>query len=397
MSRQTTKPAARMLAAGVVSLLIAVAGGCELAVPGDVPSFMCTPNYPGDCPSGQSCSSVTHTCVKAGSDDGGGMMDGNEASGDDGDANGMDGDDTVETGDDISRFETGPDGDGIGPCNTTGCACSKNSQCASGLCADKQAVTQNIYNKAGMMTFCTKPCCTSADCDAGTVCFATSAGGNYCVDPSWVGRSAPSGTNNHGGDTCVNDGDCRSGLCDKTGGMCLDTCCSTGSGGSECSAATDCAFSKFPGVGFDTGYTAWCQPPVGNAANGASCTNDPTICRSGLCTCDDQNCFTSHCHDACRNTPDCGSGQSCTYIQLFDNMMNVIGVISACNPKGSGTGTQGMTCSMDTDCATQDCSMANGCTDVCFTDADCGGAWHCLPETVTLKTGGSYEVLDCQP
>jgi hypothetical protein len=384
-----------MLAAFMFALVASVAAGCELAVPGDVPAFECDSNFPNSstCPPGQSCSPLTHKCAAPTvGDDSGQMVDAAEAS-DDGEAMAEAGDGPVETGDDVSRFEAG-DADGSGPCNKIGCGCSKASDCASGLCADKQAVTIDIYNKAGMMNFCTKPCCTSNDCDPGTVCFGTATGGNYCVDPSWLGRSTPSASNTKGGDGCQTDSDCRSGLCDTM--FCADTCCSTVSEASQCNAADDCNYSTFQGRGFDVHFTASCGAPVGNGGNGATCPNGPTDCISDLCTCDTMTCNTSHCHDACRNSPDCGSGQSCVYIQLTDSMMNFLGVVTACMPKGSGTGTQGTQCSLDTDCATSFCSPSNVCTDVCYVDADCSGGWRCLPELVTLKTGGSYEVLDCQ-
>ena len=82
--------------------------------------------------------------------------------------------------------------------------------------AGELTVSTPLYMANNSTNFCTKPCCTTADCDSSTVCFATGAGGNYCVNPTWIGRTATFGTAT-GGAACKVDSDCRSGLCAASG------------------------------------------------------------------------------------------------------------------------------------------------------------------------------------
>src|ERR1019366_1307700 len=80
---------------------------------------------------------------------------------------------------------------GDGGCKGTGtlCPCNNASDCSTGVCALSETVGAQLYTAAGNASFCTTPCCTSIDCAAGTVCFASGVGGNYCVNPAWLGRS----------------------------------------------------------------------------------------------------------------------------------------------------------------------------------------------------------------
>src|SRR6516162_4307360 len=71
------------------------------------------------------------------------------------------------------------------------CSCVNAMDCASRVCALSVDVGPTLFQAAGSNQFCTQACCTSVDCPAGTVCFASGEGGQYCVDPAWLGRATP--------------------------------------------------------------------------------------------------------------------------------------------------------------------------------------------------------------
>jgi hypothetical protein len=269
------------------------------------------------------------------------------------------------------------------PCTGTLCACNNASDCASHICAQSLTVGTSLYAAANNKNFCTQACCTSADCAAGTVCFASGQGGNYCVNPSWIGRAVPGA--GPGGASCSNGGQCRSGLC--SGGACADTCCSLAASASECSGLK-CTFGVFPGAsGIDAHFTARCGPARGSYATGLSCSGDDQ-CQGGLCV-NDGSGAGPYCTNPCRTDADCGSGGACLIgAQGID-------LYFACFPS-NGLGTQGSSCTTDSQCAGYWCGTGNKCTDVCVTDADCITGWRCTPQPDNLPTG-EYLVLGCGP
>jgi len=405
MARGPGHSARSVATAALASALMAVlaaSGGCEVMVGRDVPAFACDQG-PDVCPDNEVCDVSTHQCVvrcdligcKDGlqCDPGTHLCTTGVVASDGGDgATKADGNDAAMAGDDADasmRDQVSPPDTGMdsSACRGVGCPCSGPSDCDSRICADTSTVPSALYSAAGH-SFCTRPCCTSADCDSGSVCFADSSastGGNYCVLPAWLGRSTILG-GNPGGASCGSGSDCRSGLC--AGSACADTCCSTNGSSTECGGGTECRFASFPGAtGFDKGYVASCGSG-GSGQNGSSC-NGNSDCQSELC---DSN-FNGTCRNACRNTADCGGGSvSCAYVSTMGNNA----VIAACFP-GGGNASEGQSCSSDGQCQSQFCDpVARECTDVCFTDADCTKpGWRCRPEQVTLQAGGSYTVLAC--
>jgi hypothetical protein len=269
-------------------------------------------------------------------------------------------------------------------CTGLACACTLGTDCATNICATKVMVTAAAYTAAGNTGFCTKPCCSSADCDAKTVCFATAAGGNFCVRPEWLGRSSQLGEG-PGGASCVADTDCRSALC--VGSTCQDVCCSSAQVASECAVGQSCVFGTFPGRSFDKRYVAYCAPPAGTAASGAACGGS-TMCATGLCATVDYKC-----HDACRNSGDCGSPTvECGY--AIPNLSTPgSSLVSACSA-ALGPGAQGAPCTNNNGCQSGFCdATSKQCTDVCYGDTDCTFAgWRCRPELL-LPT--PYSVLAC--
>jgi hypothetical protein len=235
---------------------------------------------------------------------------------------------------------------------------------------------------------CVQPCCTSADCagdggaGGGYVCFATGAGGNYCVPPEWVpGRSAIGGSG--GGANCADGGECRSGLCQA--GVCADTCCSSHSQQFECAPNSICRFNNFPGSGFDTHYTARCMPMPGGgqgATTGGNGCNSNSDCRSNLCVTSGN---TATCRDACRNSADCFTSTTgmrsptltCQYSQPQGAGQDIV---PSCAPVQNGGFNGG--------------GAADG--GICFMKADCqvtGGA-YCEPAPTRVGQT-TYSALTC--
>ncbi len=343
------------LASGLA--IAALFAACEVAVPDDVGAVTCVPRA-GACPEGQQCDPATHTCVAAG---GVALGDGGEAG-----------------------LSPPPKG-----CSNEGCQCSASTDCNSGLCGDA-TVTSAVSKAAAMTSFCTSPCCTSADCEAPAVCLANGSGENYCVLPQWLGRSPTVGAV-LGGASCGGDSDCRSGLC--AGGVCTDVCCSTAQSASECASGTSCQFRTFPGrVAADSVFVASCAPAGGSAPTGTSCSSGAT-CLSGLCAPD------RACHDACRNTSDCKDpALECGY--AFPGF-NVAQIVSVCE-SSLGTAThapQGATCQDNYGCQSGFCdAMSKQCTDVCYADADCTPpGWRCRADVTLSFNMHTYSVFACGP
>jgi hypothetical protein len=267
------------------------------------------------------------------------------------------------------------------PCTGTLCACDNASSCASGLCALSITVGAPLFNAAGGNPFCSKPCCTSANCDDGTVCYGSGQGGNYCVDPKWLGRSAPG--SGRGGAPCSSGADCRSGLC--TAAMtCADACCSF-PGTAECAPGSQCAFGNFPGaVSLDTHFTGLCGPPGGAGAYDAPCGGNGD-CAGGLCY---QQGSGGNCTRPCATSDECGSGNGC-----FGEAQGS-DIYFACFP-WSATAETGASCSNDDQCRGDWCGSNSQCSNVCLTDSGCPAGWHCLPQLDQVPGLGSYVILVC--
>ena len=405
--RRSRSIALRSIAASAVAgawLAVAIgSGGCEVAVGSAIPAFACVPGN-DVCPNGQVCNPSTNQCItscmssgcKAGTCDpqsgvcvtaDSGMIV--EAS--PGDTNVMESAaDTMQQADTfVPPVDTGTTE--MTTCRSLGCPCSGAAACDSQICADSLTVTPGLYAAAGSTNFCTQGCCTSADCDANTVCFATGQGGSYCVNPTWLTRGSAVGAG-QGGATCATGRDCRSALCDTGAGKCLDTCCSSIGASSACTGGETCQFSAFPGAAaFDKAYSAFCAPPPGTHGDGTTC-NGNSDCQANLCATAGGPGNT--CHGACRGASDCGSGESCAYVLPPGQVTSPMPIVASCFAS-TGTLTQGTTCNPANDMCQGFCDPNTmTCTGVCFANADCASG-RCRPETVAVSGGGSYSVLCC--
>jgi hypothetical protein len=436
---QILRLCARHAAATVVLLsalaTIAGAAACSFIISADLPTFTCVAGEAYVCPSGQVCSPNTSTCVPECTPDSCGA--GECVSGlcvalmADGGTDGTMGDDGLAVDHDAQAAadadamgDAGTRGnDGEVPCTGSGfgCKCTTTASCPPEFaCVDKLAVTADIWNACidagggggwdgGSGGVCMKPCCTSGDCDMGdggmgdSVCFATGAGGNYCVPPGWLGDRSTIGTN-VGGGACGGDaGACRSGLCLSGSNVCADTCCSNHSQTYECAANVDCRFDPFPGTGFDTHEAAQCMagpPSAGRCQMNADCRSN--LCFGAMPDSGFMNSGT--CQDACRNSIDCTPtgmmrSQTCSYVQ--PNFPMSTELVAACTQQGFGQGDggagDGSQCRVSADCARGSCVQSNGqgvCITACFGDMDCPQNERCRPQAVQLL-GAPHSVLAC--
>ncbi|MDP9034626.1 MAG: hypothetical protein M3O50_07440 [Myxococcota bacterium] len=416
---------AHALARALSAAILFGSGACELAVRDAIPLFLCEPGS-GTCPTSQVCAPSTHRCVPTSQActvggcparmqcDNGTLacvpaeasvvaVDG--SSGDDATMGEDEGEGSLADVSGAFTDATAP-GDELAPLDAAapeaaarchggiGCGCSVSRDCNSGLCVNQPgAVTRDIWNASRRHAFCSETCCTSADCDPGSVCFATGVGGNYCVPAGWLGDRAAAPGVKAGGEECVQESECRSGLCAM--GACADTCCS-GRAGNQCGPGSACRFGDFQGANFDSHHTARCaSPTVGGSANAVDCTSNGA-CRSNLCVGPGGN-FPS-CHDACRGAGDCsGQNQVCSYIAAGNTTGDVF---AACVTAGAPVNgqQQGMACRSASDCQSGLCDGMGQCTDVCFADSDCPFAgWHCRPTNMSVfgGGGGTYSVLTC--
>ncbi len=422
MQRQRLTRGIAMAGFAAMLAVLASSGGCELAVPGDVPRYSCKADVRGDCPAdsvcvpatsecvpiattcegtpctgGLACDSMTLTCMPLALL-GDGSTSGDDASGSD--ATLAMGDDAAGDGSNDARADAPvtPLEAGAPPADATaeaaqacgvGCKCGSPLDCTTGICADDNVETTALYTANGDAFMCTKPCCSSADCPGATVCFGTGAGGNYCVPAARLGRSATLGEG-LGGATCSANSDCRSGLC--SAGACADTCCSSQQTG-VCAAGSVCRFATFPGAGFDTHQTAWCGSAIGTVPAGGVCggLNADMQCASGKCG------SLGRCESVCRSSTDCAAGQACTYSLGPSFTTNTdTDIVAGCGASAGGPGGDGASCNSNADCVSAFCDGTQ-CTDVCFSDADCTKAgWRCRPEQVkTQFSNAYYSILSC--
>ena len=281
-----------------------------------------------------------------------------------------------------------------------GTSCSGDKACSTGICSDPAEL-----GPGQTIATCTKPCCTSDDCDPGSVCWGAGTGGNYCLPGSAVGR--PALGRGEPGTLCTDNSLCRSGVC--AGGRCEDTCCSN----SNCLNGTVCAYATLGGAG-----TLACTLPPGTTATNKQCSRNAQ-CASGFCA-----CYSTDNADDCHPSPNGNAIQLCAQPCCSSRQCGVVGVnqllcnndflppaqsgslVSVCDavqaetptgtPAGNPVGNVGDACTTFTDCFSNLCGVPTApasCTDVCCVDTDCARAgWVCRPTPT-----GTGTFLRCVP
>jgi hypothetical protein len=366
---------------GAVSLC--VAGGCEVIVPSDLPAFTCTGDDPSACPPGQYCAgSACVACDSVHCSDGGGtvrdgsvdatLFDSSDSTVPLGDANGES--EAIDAPDGSSMPDVAFDAPQVDAAcgGALGCTCSADADCQSKICGNGALLTTGFNSVYGSV--CTEPCCTAGDCPGGFVCFGPGTGGNYCVLSTDLGRSPALGAASPGS-TCTQDRDCRSGKCDPSSRLCVDTCCSD----DNCATPTACSLD--PAL---DGHSAFaCVVPPGGGAAHSACTVSAQ-CTSNVCE-------PQECRPRCCGTNTCtGSGfYACEQKEVGSDLVNVCRF-----PSSPPTGVAfGQPCAVYSDCITRACNPAAlTCTEYCCVDADCG---QYAPGYVCRPAQGAAPYLIC--
>ena len=252
--------------------------------------------------------------------------------------------------------------------NTTvgiGEACTADSECTSPLfCADATVVGGNVL-PASATAMCTEPCCSSATCPDGFVCYTPGSGGRYCVDATKLGRPSTLGTEK-GGTSETSATRCRSGL--LANGRCADACCVD----SNCSGGA-C------GYGTQDGHDGmFCMTGTGGGQQDGFCYQQSD--------CHDNVCAGLACVDNCCGSAKCNAadGSVCEFAKYNGSS----DVVAFCWQSPTGSKPFGATCTVNGDCVSNDCydDIANAihyCTEPCCVDGDCATGFACRP-TPTL-------------
>jgi hypothetical protein len=327
-------------------------GGCSVIVPSDVPEYRCSGNDPSSCPSGMVCDAISLLCVSPTPE--------------------PDAPDEVPeegTGEDSGADHDGPNGP-----SALGGECVIDADCEAGLLCGGSTILTTAVVPANTRV-CTKPCCTSANCAAGFVCFPAATGGNYCVAAAKADRTPPGVGGKGGGETCAGHTACRSGLC--TAGRCVDTCCDP----DQCAAGTTCRISTV------NAHAGWaCGVPAGGATKevNESCSQNSD--------CKNDNCVQPFA--ALRCTPPCCRATDCTSLGLANNVCAYgqagNDYIKWCFGPNAAGQALGATCNSNNECASRYCDSELGrCANVCCTNSDCASGESCKPSP------GSTPFLRC--
>jgi hypothetical protein len=254
-----------------------------------------------------------------------------------------------------------------------GFACKADSECKPPYyCADATVLGSNVLPQ-NATAMCTQDCCSSMDCPPSFVCYSPGSGGHYCVDPTKIGRT---GTGNEAaGVSEPTSTRCRSGL--SQNGKCIDTCCSN----ANCTNGTQCGYGKL------SGHDTWvCLPNGGQGKDGDLCWNGNSDCSDQLCLGSTfPYCFGNCCTSQAGTT--CNGNYACVYGKVTTSS----DPIPVCGQPKNGGGGIGATCADASTCASNFCydDVANQqkyCSDVCCTDADCGGGtFVCRPAPQFLR------------
>jgi hypothetical protein len=253
-----------------------------------------------------------------------------------------------------------------------GAACVTGADCAY----DEFCLDPARLGGAGPQR-CVRTCCTSPDCDPdpSAVCWVPPDGGSaFCRPAVEVGRGPPGSLGPLA--TCTTSTECRSGRCADH--VCADTCCTD----SPCAASNGTCRAGGPPLGDAEGF--WCSLRSGaSSPRYAVCTTDAD-CASGLCL--DFGQKNPLCSSPCCSSDDCEDldGMPVRCVMLT----GVHAGERACLTQGAGSAAVGDSCDptvMPSPCRGGMCLSLDGrtqCTDLCCSDASCGGGSVCRPAIV---------------
>lgn len=346
-----------------LSGLLVAAFGCQFIVGSDTPEFTCEEGVASACPDGQFCSSGR--CVAGSASD---------------TVTPPPPDAAEEDSSPPPDARTDAKTDGGPPTGSFGSSCQGDRDCQSGICGTDGLLGQALLGQGAL---CTRLCCTSTDCPAGSACLSPGSGGAYCVPAARLpDRTFPASGGAAPGALCANNTDCRSGLCADLGGAvaskrCIDNCCLD----RDCTAGSSCTVKAVAGK--FTGFVCANGPSARDAGALCSASGD-SACRSNFCI-RFTNMTLDNCGARCCTHAQCGAGNSCTLNFAGPTLNDIVQHCIA------GTGTPGKgTCTNPQDCSSGLCEVeSNGqpdgstsrkvCRDLCCQDGDCAGTERCLP------------------
>jgi hypothetical protein len=360
------------------AVFLVAAAGCEAIVSDNVGTVVHCVDAPGACPAGQACTDgvCKPSCTGAGC-----MAQdaGHEAAPDV--AIDHPHEDVVTQDTTVHDVVTDPGQKDVAPeapgLLALGAPCSDNRACESGICGTSTLLTSNVQTP-GMESVCTKACCTSTECNdptvPGFVCFP-SVGGNYCVNPTWIGLPAVDGMGT-AGSTCGGAADCRSSVCAAS--VCQDTCCQD----SDCGGGTVCQSSVLDDM---TSFN--CGPSGGAVQQGGDCGDGDGNCKSNLCV--DVDIFEGVCVGACCNDTGCAGSSgstSCSWLEIDNEADGGVEVVRGCwSALNPGKGKFGASCTSAGDCESNLCYNKTSCTAPCCVDTDCA-AGTCSYGSFTISS-----------
>ena len=395
-----------MIRATLTAMLMAFGlAACTALVPDEIPTFTCIPHESDACASGSYCSAAG-SCAVCQADELAcdGIDEDCDGDVDDGSlcGNGLCVAGRCEAGDAGPVLtDSGPPPD-VYTCSSANCPtpsacdpasnrciagasapegapCVADSVCTTGICANSGMVPA-AWTNAGR--FCTKTCCSSNDCAAGSVCAQAGTGGRYCVKASLVGIAGV-GTKRTG-ESCVGPEACRSGRCE--GGSCTDACCTD----SSCGSGQRCTVVAVA-TGTSSQSGLHCRASRGSSA-ASRCTSTDD-CSSGVCRVLSTNILEPKlCMASCCSSASCGNAIGLLSIYRlrcsYERPDGATAVVATCREGANPSGKRiGEACLVDGDCFSNQCDSVLGkCTDVCCTHDDCSreaAGWRCVPSSRT--------------
>lgn len=226
-----------------------------------------------------------------------------------------------------------------------GSGCTNDLDCRGGFCLKPGSGAFGLTVDL-MDNRCASACCSSADCDEGSVCVISSEGTRACLPANIVGDGS-----GEVGESCASDAMCLSGVCER--GVCQRRCFNA-------EGCAEAACVLWPAIASEP--RSWmCGEPMGSEPAGTRCFV-PSLCQSGYCTAD------SACAEPCARNADCEPDHFCSYTEVRSLITNVVSSVPMCTPSPT-----------ESDVETVE--------RLCCTNADCGSGQLCGPTQVEGQAG----------
>jgi len=262
-----------------------------------------------------------------------------------------------------------------------GSACTTDADCEDGVCVTGAAL--GLTGDVGKV--CSRACCGDTDCGIDNVCVVRGNGTRLCAPPGLVGRATK-----REGDTCGDDDECASGVCDPTTDGGEATC------RRACTTDLDCVGAPHGGACIFAPRSILTRPGAfvcGEAVAdgltfGQVCVPNASRCASGLCV--PSPIYLGACNQSCRTTCPV-EGSVCAYeatSPLLPQVRSPLCVLT------EGTAILGDSCQDSSDCGEGRC-VEGRCSQACCNDDDCVAS-RCRPILRTVGYGMYCATADLQ-